>query len=375
MKQKTVFILSLLLILSTTLLVIFVLLKDGKITKKYNIAYYEGGNHRNYVLTLLGVFEGLVENKYVEKFDSSTIPEEVFTKNKSKLFWEWASVNLVSNKVEISMNNYWSSNWLDATRTENTELIHKAWKEKAFDAILTMGTKAGQDLIPNSDFPILLLAVADPITNKVLTNEKNVFTIFDPKYVETTIILTKELLGFKRLGVISLPNPTSELATGLIIVRKLSNLYHFDIVDKKITASLIDTHAVVEETIALASSLIKNDNIDAFLFTSMLGFTDRSITKILKELNTYKIPSISIDSLLVKKGVMLSFGMESNFNEQIGRLGAKALIEILKGTSPSSIKNTYEQIRRGLFINKTTLTLVGITLSDGIMSSALKIYD
>lgn len=346
--------------------------------KKWKIAYYEGGFHRNYVLTLLGFLEGLSDKKIIKNFDKTKIPNEVFDNNNSNLFWKWIIENVKSDHIEFT--SYWSAGWLNSLRIENKDAVKSSWKIKSFDVILTMGTAGGQDLVNmNNKFPIILLAITDPVESLILKSDNNygydnIFTIYDPERIENLIKISKELFQFKNLGVIYLDNETSLSASGMSTIDNLSKYYNFEIKSCSISTLMVDQKIIVKDTINCIHSLIKKNNMDLFLFTSMVGYTSESITLIVNELNEHKYPSISVDSLMVKYGVLLSYGMKSNFNEEIGKLGSEAFIQICNGIKPSSIKNMYYKIPRGLIVNQKTLKELILKIPESFIYSAVEIY-
>jgi ABC-type uncharacterized transport system substrate-binding protein len=348
--------------------------------KKWKLAYYEGGPHKIYVAILTGFLDGLVEKGWAKKPDKSTIPKEVFSENNSKLLWKWFGENVVSDYVEFPLDNYWSPGWPPGTRSDSKFMVESAWKAKAFDAIVAMGARPGQDLVSvEHKFPILLVGVTDPVEAKITKSDttsgySNVFAIFDPDRIDRCIKISHEILKFKSIGFVVGSHEGSELSSGANIISRLANEIGCKPVKCIVNTMLSDQQRVTEETVECVKKMANAKEIDVFIFTHLVGVPLETVPLILRELNTHKIPSLSIDSALVEQGVFLSYGMVGAYNEKLGGLAAEAAIKIFRGAKPGDIKNTYEKIQRGLSLNMKTADVLGIRIPASMIQSAVKIY-
>ncbi|HEX5022389.1 MAG TPA: ABC transporter substrate-binding protein, partial [Candidatus Binatia bacterium] len=137
---------------------------------------------------------------------------------------------------------------------------------------------------------------------------------------------------------------------------------------KRLGIKLIERHVRSVEALKTELQKLKAGDADAFFFTPdpMVGSES---TLIIDVARAKKLPTMFQEQSLVAKGALAAYGQ--NYQE-IGRLSAKYVQQILDGANPKDIKiATVDSVE--LAINLQTAKLLGVTIPPQVLARAKKV--
>lgn len=384
MKKFTFAIIISSIVTATCLIFLTLLLVDGNNEqphlnhdKKWRIAYYEGGHYPSYGDVLLSMMDKFTESGWMEKIDRRSFSDPL---NRGETDDIWTIAGKLDNKyLEFKSEHYLTSGWSPIIRKDNKEKIIYLCKNKEIDLILALGTQAGQDVVGNcTDVPVVLLSVTDPVTAGIFktykdTDYDNVFSIFDPNFLEAGIIFYQKTFGISKLGALLGTGPSGRALTGGDKLPSISRDLKFDIEWCELNSATPDEEAVEKKILECVDELIAK-KIDTLFIASILSINKPLVKKISAIAIENKIPTIAMNTGYVAHGLLIGYGMQNGGYVAAGELAAEAIIKIFNNTTPRKIKNPYERIKAGLSINLDTATAMGFKIPKGLQDTAIALY-
>jgi ABC-type uncharacterized transport system substrate-binding protein len=171
--------------------------------------------------------------------------------------------------------------------------------------------------------------------------------------------ILKEILP-KTSRVLTFYDPTNRVpAEGATLARDEA---------KRLGIKLIERHVRSVEELKTELQKLKAGDADAFLFAPdpMVGSQSQLI---IDAARARKLPTMFQEQSLVAKGALAAYGQ--NYQE-IGRLSAKYVQQILDGANPKDIKiATVDSVE--LAINLQTAKLLGVTIPPQVLARAKKV--
>jgi putative ABC transport system substrate-binding protein len=173
----------------------------------------------------------------------------------------------------------------------------------------------------NNNYPIVFVMIQDPVKNKVIASRKspeiNITGVTTEIPVLQQLKVMKKIRPFKKLAVL-LPGGISNSQS----VNKICGLEKF--LDFKLLK-------IQYEGLEELYNKLYEANPDFIYIPSKINIED----EVIQLINRMKIPSVSEDSELVKKGVLLSLVID---NYKAGRLAANQALSILNGKKSNKIQ-------------------------------------
>ncbi|MCK9224612.1 MAG: hypothetical protein M0R46_09570 [Candidatus Muirbacterium halophilum] len=342
--------------------------------KKWQIAYYQGGDYTSYPAYTKQVVKNLSKLGWIQPFVYPDWKKEV----SMEIIWEWLSSNIKSDYIEFKKDGFYCSNWDRTSRAENKNNFLKRLKQNNdIDLVFALGTWAGQDLATDEhSTPVIVMSVTSPVDSKIIPSIKDsgrdhVTTGIAANRFLNQIRLFHDIVDFKNLGVVF-----ENTANGKVF----TNYAELQIVSKERDFKLIEAYAPEEKTSedmcgekyynALESII---DKVDAVWIGPHTGSQAKFMNKIANLLIEMKIPSWSqMDNGHVEKGILFSISPEDF--DTVGLFEAQKIARILRREKPRDLPIEFSS-RLGLSINIDTATKIGFNIPKGVISVADKIYE
>ena len=338
------------------------------------IAYIEGGFYIDYARILVAVAQGLAELGVIANGDAP-IPEYV---ESTAGIWQWLCANAGGNAVEFVSNGYYSAGWDDALfAKKRSELVARLNGAKDIDLVLAFGTKAGQAMASDDhSTPVAVLSVTDAVTAGIIPSPEDsgrdhVFAMVEHNRYYREVVLFHDIFQFKKMGVVYENSEKGRASIALPQIQKAAKDAHFDMVTCAGTLFSDDPATATANLIACHERLVEG-GADAVYMTVNNGMQTERMGSILRPLLEARLPTFSQNGVdEVRHGVLLSIS-QANFRGQ-GTFAARAIANILKGQSPRSQKQAYEE-PLSLAVNLRTAMLIGWNPSLAVLSAVDEIF-
>lgn len=341
---------------------------------KWRIGYYEGGHYSDYQPHLKAAIKGLMMMGWMEEVKFPKLPDTEDT----KVLWNWLSINSKSKYIEFVDYAYWSSNWDKKMRSENRKACIKQLNKGDIDFMFALGTWSGQDLANDEhSVPTFCLSISDPIKAKVIQSAEDsgydhIIARCDPKRYMRQIRLFHDIIKFKRLGIAYEDTSEGKTYAGLDDIDIIAKERGFKVI-KCIAKDEIakDMEEAVDEYTKCCEKLAPF--IDAFYFIDSRGTNSKYLSKPLKPLLQYKVPTWTRrGSEQVKYGVLMSIARK-NFDFFSPYYG-ETIAKILNGARPRDLNQILREPLK-LSINLETAKIIDYNVPNNVLKVAEIVYD
>jgi len=345
----------------------------AQISKKWRIAYYEGGPYHTYPKMLIAIVQNLAGLGWI---DPLTIPVQENDKDTDKL-WAWLAANIKSRYIEFMTDAYYSYNWDTSRREKTKQLVLKRLKEKEIDLLIAMGTWAGQDLANNEhSVPMTVCSVSDSVRSKIIRSAEDsghdhVHAHVDPARYIRQLRAFHEIFKFKKMGVMFQNTDSGRSFAAIELIEQIAKERKFEIVQ----CHTIPGGATPESqasVIRCAQELALK--IDAFYLTQQAGVNKETLPHIVAAMNDSKIPIFSqAGSEEVIQGVLLSVSLPDY--SLLGRFHAEVIAKIINGAKPRELEQVFEVPMKSAF-NAATAKKIGVKpeIYELLLRSSVEVY-
>ncbi len=339
--------------------------------KKWQIAYYEGGEYSDYQKNLTALVKALMEMGWIKKEDISSLQSRP-----TKEIWKWLSESMKSNFMTFPADAYYSANWDDAARKKlSEEIIQRCNTQKDIDLILAMGTKAAQDIANDKHrIPTIVMSTSNPIEIGIIrsiedSGHDHIVARVDPTRYERQIRIFHDIIGFKKLGMVYRDDATGRSYAALDKVEKISKERGFEIVSCFVQPNT-STQEQEENVKQCFQELGKK--AEAIYVSSQGGVNKNSIPDLVAIANTHRIPTFSqAGSDEVKAGFLLSIALADY--KYVGQFYAQTIAKIFNGAKPRQLNQQFEDPPK-IAINIKTAQTIGYDPPVDVLGVADEIY-
>jgi ABC-type uncharacterized transport system substrate-binding protein len=327
-------------------------------SKKWRLAYYEGGAYTDYQQVFTETIRGLMKLGWIE---TAELPKQKGEEN--KVLWEWLATKAKSKYLEFPNDAFYSADWNNKTRQQVTDQLMKRLTEvKDIDLLIAVGTMAGQDFANKKHVtPTLVLTASDPITAGIIKSVEDsgfehIHATIDPKRYERQVRVFYEIIGFKKLGMVFEDSVNGKSFSAIDIVEKIAKERGFEIVKcHSIDDVVDDPKARGESVIKCFKDLVKK--VDAIYITQQGGVNEKTIPEMVNISNEHHIPTFSqAGSAEVKAGVLLSLS-QAGFR-YVGEFEAQNIAKVFNGAKPNQLTQLFEEPPK-IAINLKTAEIIG----------------
>lgn len=247
----------------------------------------------------------------------------------------------------------------------NLQTIARKFVQDKSDLVLAIATPSAMAMANESaDIPILITAVTDPVSAKLVkSNEKpdtNVTGTTDMNPVKEQLQLIKDLVpGVKKVGIIY---NSSEINSQVQVdvADQVAPELGLELAKVTVTAS--------SEVMQAAQSLV--GKVEA-IYLPTDNMVISSMAAVLKVAEENKIPVISGESNSVENGALATVGIDYY---QLGRTTADMAIRVLNGEKPQEMA-IEGQPGTDIVLNLQAAERMGVTISDEMKKKAKKVIE
>jgi ABC-type uncharacterized transport system substrate-binding protein len=337
------------------------------------VAYIEGGFYTDYSGILVALAQSLAELGVIEN-GNAPVPENV---DSTAGTWQWLHDNAGGSAIEFVADGYYSAGWDDAVFAEKrAELIARLNTARDIDLVLAFGTKAGQAMATDDyKTPVAVLSVTDAVTAGIIPSPEDsgrdhVFAMVEHNRYYREVVLFHDIFKFKRLGIAYEDSEKGRASVALPQIQKAARDSNFELVT--CVDTLFDDPAPATANLIACHERLVKEGVDAVYMTVNNGMQAETMADSLRPLMEERLPTFSQNGVdEVKHGVLLSIS-QVNFSGQ-GMFAAKAIANIIKGESPRSQKQSYEE-PLSLALNLRTAMLIGWNPSLAVLSAVDEIF-
>jgi ABC-type uncharacterized transport system substrate-binding protein len=341
--------------------------------KPWRVAYYQGGDYKDYYEYLSALTKGLSGLGWIEPLSLPGIPDK-----DSRKLWQWLSNNVESQYLEFVADGYYSGGWDHVVRKKvRNSLISRLNHRKDIDMVIAMGTWAGQDLANNlHQVPTVVMSASDPLSAGIIkslddSGYDHLFASYDPGFQQQQIQLFHELIGFKKLGVFYENTLSGRSYAGTHLLEQASADLEFAIVTCYTQSDIPEQQQADQSVLECFNKLARK--VDAIFVSSQGGVNAKTIPKLVKIANSYGIPTFSqTGGQEVRYGFLLSLtrvmGMEPE-----GTFLAENVGKIINGAKPRNLQQSFD----GSFstmMNMKTAERIGLYVNADLIATADKLY-
>jgi ABC-type uncharacterized transport system substrate-binding protein len=340
--------------------------------RRQRIGYIEGGPYVEYPQTLRSLVGGLVELGWMKPIELPA-PSQASTRE----MWQHLARHTQSRHIEFVEDAWWSGDWSDARRSDIRHGILQRLNSKGdIDLMLAMGTAAGQDLRDGHHTPTIVLSSSDPIAAGIIDSAKDsgrdyLWAECDPDKYIRQIHAFHNIVGFKRLGVISDDSDTGRIYANIPDLKQVAEASDFELV----IGTAEEENITAEESRQLAHAEFARlaPHVDAFWVTDHIGTQPQFMPDVIKPLLDHNLPTWSpVGPQHVRRGVL--FGTAYRDADAVGRFCAKAIARILNGERPRDIPQVFKN-GQTVVVNREVARRIGFKLPPGLVIIADEVYD
>lgn len=334
--------------------------------KKWRIGYYEGGPYIDYPKSLIATVNGLIELGWASPVE---IPFQNITQTQE--LWTWLATQLKSEYIEFVADAHYSANWdPEVRKTTAAQIIERLSTKRDLDAMIAMGTWAGQDLANDKhQVPIVVESTSNAIASNIVksledSGYEHVHARLDPFRYERQVKIFHDIIGFQKLGVAYLHTNEGRSYAAIDDVEKVAAAEGFEIVG----CDLVEPTET--NTIQCFRDLV--GKVDAIYVTLQKGINKNSIPTLVEIANTNRTPTFSQSgSEEVKNGFLLSISTASY--KYVGQFYAQTLAKIFNGAKPRQIDQLFEDPPK-IAINLKTAEIIGYDPPVDVLGAADEIF-
>ena len=347
-------------------------------SKKLRIGYFQSGKYYEYTDQLRAIIKALMQHKLIAK---KNIPVD----GDARQLWSWLSKNIESDSIEFIEDAFWDNEWNDNNREINKKNIYEKTVNKEFiDFMIVMGTDAGQDISRIDGYKINTMVIysANPVKSKIVKDYdfsgiEHIYAITEKELFLNEIDLFYRLIKFKKLGMVYMDTPNQKVYAALEDARTIEKKRGFQLITRTVPET--DKEQYKNILIEKYTELFEKEKVDAiYIQYSPLEEKTPYDLEILKELVDlifkYNVKSWSQTprTWMVKYGVLMS--LEGSAPD-LGRFAADAMIQILKGKKPGSIKQSFVNPKNeSIVLNVEAAQRIEFDLKWDILAAAGEIH-
>ncbi|MEN6461567.1 MAG: ABC transporter substrate-binding protein [Syntrophomonas sp.] len=245
----------------------------------------------------------------------------------------------------------------------NLQTISQKFVQDKCDLVLAIATPSAVAMAnATADIPILITAVTDPVSAKLVkSNEKpgtNVTGTTDMNPVKDQLKLIKDIVpGAKKVGILYNSSEVNSQVQ-VDIAEKAAPELGLGLVKVTVTAS--------SEVMQAAQSLV--GRVDA-IYLPTDNMVISSIASVLKVAEENKIPVIAGESNSVESGALATVGIDYY---KLGQTTGQMAVKVIKGEKPQNMA-IQGQAGTDLVLNLKAAKNMGVTISQDMIAKAKKV--
>ena len=245
----------------------------------------------------------------------------------------------------------------------NLQTIARKLVQDKNDLVLAVATPSAMMMAnETADIPILITAVTDPVSAKLVKSmekpDTNVTGTIDMNPVKDQLQLIKDIVpGAKNIGIIYNASEINSQVQ-VDVAEQVAPELGLQLEKVTVTAS--------SEVMQAAQSLV--GKVDA-IYLPTDNMVISSLAAVLKVAEENKLPVIAGESNSVEKGALATVGIDYY---QLGRTTGEMALRIIKGEKPQEMA-IQSQVGSELIINLQAAERMGVTIPEELKAKAKKV--
>lgn len=247
----------------------------------------------------------------------------------------------------------------------NLQTIARKFTQDKVNMVLAIATPSAMTMAnETSEIPILITAVTDPVSAKLVNSlEKpgtNVTGTTDMNPIKEQLLLIKDIVpDTKKIGIIYNSSEVNSQVQ-VDIADKVAPELGVELVKVTVTAS--------SEVMQATQSLV--GRVDA-IFLPTDNMVISSLAAVIKVAEDNKIPVIAAESNSVENGAIATIGIDYY---ELGRTTGQMALRVLKGELPQDMA-VQGQAGSDIVVNLQAAERMGITVPEEIIAKAAKVIE
>jgi ABC-type uncharacterized transport system substrate-binding protein len=339
----------------------------------WRVAYAQGGYYENYSRVLHAFVEALGRMGWVslpEGYSSMRFAD-------TRALWEWLGMNASGPYLEFVQDAFWDSGWDGSRRNAlKAEAIARLRGKKDIDAVIAMGTWAGQDLAnTRHHVPVLVFQSSSPVQAGIVKGAErsgiqNVFALCDPDRYKRQVRLFHGLTGFKRLGIVYENTPSGRIYAAVDDVYQAGSQLGAEVVECHAMTNIPDQAKAVGSYQECHERLA--GQVDAMYLTHSKAVTPETLPGLLAPFQRAGIPTFAqMGSEAVRAGALMSMA-QTDFGA-LGQFYARTLGKVLRGAKPGSLSQIFED-PPVIAVNLETAKIINYNPPNELLAAAELVY-
>jgi ABC-type uncharacterized transport system substrate-binding protein len=340
--------------------------------QKWRIAYFRGGEYKNYPDTLKAVVKGLQTLGWLTIKD---IPEQLG----GVALWQFIAKNTQSAYLEFVEDALWQPGDFDESKRAAVRqaILKRLSEKKDVDLILAMGTWAGQDMVVlGAPVPTIVLSTSDPIGSGIIKSPwdsglDNLNARVSPERYTQQVRLFHDIIPFKKLGLIYENTPEGRTYSALDNVKEVARELQFELVTCEAPFSGLPPAETEQKALDCYRKLVRE--VDAVYVTVHRGMSDDSIRQAAEILRKAKIPSFSMQGPVeVRSGILMSMA-QADFSD-VGIFHAETIARVFNGAKPRQLNQIWADPAK-IVLNLKVTRMIGFDPPVDILLAADEVYE
>jgi ABC-type uncharacterized transport system substrate-binding protein len=221
----------------------------------------------------------------------------------------------------------------------------------------------------------MVLSTSDPVRAGIIQSAEDsgldhVTARVDPRRYLRQIRMFHRIVGFNTLGIAFENTPDGKIYSAISEAQQIAKERNFKIITCEVLDAIPDTQESDRSCFKCFREL--SEKAEA-VYVTALTCVDRKTSEIADIFKSARVPSFSlVGSKWVKSGILLSISSDSGYTE-LGKYNANKFGEILNGTIPRTLNQTFED-PLDIAVNMETVRAIDFYMPKSILKIATEIF-
>ncbi|WP_211234110.1 ABC transporter substrate-binding protein [Chitinilyticum litopenaei] len=340
---------------------------------KWRIAYYEGGQYRDYEVILKATVRGLMALGWLRD-----MPLPADNNPQAGGFWRWLAANARSDYLEFLPDGYHAAGDFDPKQRPvvAAALLKRLQERRDIDLVIAMGTWAGQDLArPGISTPVVVMSTSNPVASGIVRSDDD--SGFDHLHAKTEpgrygrqLALFHDIFRFRKLGIVYEDSVEGRSFAAVDEIAAIAGKRGFAVQTCHAPFNGVSQQEAEARVTACYREIATV--ADAVYLTVHRGITPQSLPGVLEPLIARGLPTFSmLGEQEVRQGALMSIAQLNYL--YVGRFHAETMARIFNGASPRALPQVWQAPAK-IALNLETAERIGYNPPVDILMASDEIY-
>ncbi|MBE9607997.1 hypothetical protein INR99_01420 [Chitinilyticum litopenaei] len=340
---------------------------------KWRIAYYEGGQYRDYEVILKATVRGLMALGWLRDMP---LPAE--NNPQAGGFWRWLAANARSDYLEFLPDGYHAAGDFDPKLRPvvAASLRTRLQERRDIDLIIAMGTWAGQDLAkPGIATPVVVMSTSNPVASGIVRSDNDsgldhLHAKTEPGRYGRQLTLFHDIFRFKKLGIVYEDSMEGRSFAAVDEIAAIANKRGFTVQTCHAPFNGVSQQEAEARVTACYREIARV--ADAVYLTVHRGITPQTLPAVLEPLTAQGLPTFSmLGEQEVRQGALMSIAQLDYL--YVGRFHAETIARIFNGARPRQLPQVWQAPAK-IALNLETAERIGYNPPVDILMASDEIY-